>query len=138
MHLVNNMVDHGIEYPYEREAIQKPQEGRIELVITIEKTTMVLEFHDDGRGINPREIERVAREKGLIPEDRSLQNSELFDLLFLDGFTTRKEASTVSGRGVGLAAIQAEVAKLGGTIEVRSRLGKGSSFEITVPLAAKA
>ncbi len=137
IHLVNNMVDHGIEYPYEREAIQKPPEGRIQLAISMEKAAMILEFRDDGRGINPREIELVAREKGLIPEGRSLQSSELFALLFADGFSTRKEASMTSGRGVGLAAVKAEVAKLGGAIEVRSKLGKGSSFEITIPLAAR-
>jgi two-component system chemotaxis sensor kinase CheA len=138
VHIVNNMVDHGIEYPYEREALQKNPEGRLELVISVEKGVMLLEFKDDGRGINPREIERIAREKGLIPEGRNLQNSELYDFLFFDGFSTRKEVTTVSGRGVGLAAVHAEVAKLGGTIEVRSRLGKGSSFELTIPLSANA
>jgi two-component system chemotaxis sensor kinase CheA len=138
VHIVNNMVDHGIEYPYEREALQKKTEGRIELSISVEKGVMLLEFKDDGRGINPREIEKAAREKGLLPEGRSLQNAELYDFLFLDGFSTRKEVSTISGRGVGLAAVQAEISKLGGSIEVRSRLGKGSSFELTIPLNANA
>jgi len=104
VHIVTNMVDHGIEYPYEREAIQKPPAGTVRLSIAIDKSTMILEFTDDGRGINPREIERIARDKGLIPAGRSLQNSELFALLFEDGFSTRKDITTTSGRGVGLAA----------------------------------
>jgi two-component system chemotaxis sensor kinase CheA len=137
VHIVNNMVDHGIEYPYEREAIQKQPEGRIELSITVEKSSLILEFQDDGRGINPREIERVARQRGLIPAGRSLQNSELYALLFEDGFSTRKDVTETSGRGVGLAAVKAEVTKLGGSIEVRSKLGKGTAFEITIPLSTR-
>jgi two-component system, chemotaxis family, sensor kinase CheA len=137
LHIVNNMVDHGIEYPYEREAMQKSPEGTLQLSISVEKGTMLLVFQDDGRGINTREIERIAKLRGLIPENRSMQNSELLALLFSDGFTTRNEVSSTSGRGVGLAAVRAEVSRLGGLIEIRSRLGKGTTFEISIPLAAK-
>ena len=90
IHIVNNMVDHGIEYPYERESIQKPPEGKLELSISVEKSTMVLVFQDDGRGINTREIERIAKMRGLIPENRSMQSSELLELLFADGFHDEK------------------------------------------------
>jgi len=132
------MVDHGIEYPYEREAIQKTPEGKLELHITVEKSTLNLVFQDDGRGINTREIERVAKMRGLIPEGRTLQSSELYALIFDDGFSTRKEVTSTSGRGVGLAVVRAEVLRLGGTIEVHSKLGKGTTFEITIPLSIKA
>jgi two-component system chemotaxis sensor kinase CheA len=137
IHIVNNMVDHGIEYPYERESIQKPPEGKIELTITVEKSALNLEFKDDGRGINPKEIEKVARHRELIPEGRTLQTSELYALLFEDGFTTRKEVSSTSGRGVGLAAVREVVNKMGGTIEIQSKLGKGTTFEIMIPLASR-
>ena len=131
------MVDHGIEYPFEREALQKTPEGTLSLSITVEKSQMHLVFQDDGRGINTREIERVAKQKGLVDEGRSLQSSELYALLFEDGFSTKNEVTTTSGRGVGLAAVRAEVQKLGGSIEVRSKLGKGTTFEIVIPLSAR-
>lgn len=135
IHIVNNMVDHGIEYPYERESMQKPPAGAVQLSIAVDKSTLVLEFADDGRGVNPREIERIAKERGLVPEGRSLQSSELYALLFEDGFSTRSEATTTSGRGVGLAAVRQEVKRLGGSIEVKSRLGKGCAFELSIPLS---
>ncbi len=134
LHIVNNMVDHGIEYPYEREALQNPPEGNIELIITIEKSLLVLEFSDDGRGLNPRIIEHTAKRKGLIDENRKMQNAELFNIIFKDGFTTRDEASMTSGRGIGLAAVKKVVTSLNGTIEVRSKLGKGTTFEIAIPM----
>lgn len=137
IHIVNNMVDHGIEYPYEREAIQKPPEGTLGLSINVEKSTLTLVFQDDGRGINTREVERVAKSRGLVPEGRSLQASEVYALLFEDGFSTKGDVSPTSGRGVGLAAVRAEVSRLGGSIEVRSKLGKGTAFEISIPLTSQ-
>jgi two-component system, chemotaxis family, sensor kinase CheA len=133
-HIVNNMVDHGIEFPYERDAVQKPPVGTVQLDITFDKSSLTLRFSDDGRGINPREIEKVGRERGLIHEGTSPSNSELFALLFEDGFSTRKEATMTSGRGVGLAALREEARKLGGSVEISSKLGKGSVFTIKVPL----
>jgi len=103
----------------------------------VEKSSLVLVFQDDGRGINTREIERVARQRGLIPEGRSLQASELVALIFSDGFSTRSEVSDTSGRGIGLAAVREEVVRLGGTIEAKSKLGKGTTFEIVIPISAK-
>ncbi|MBN2651727.1 MAG: Hpt domain-containing protein [Spirochaetales bacterium] len=134
IHLVNNMVDHGIEFSFEREAVQKYPVGKIELIISADKNHFTLEFKDDGRGINLKEIEHVALEKGLIKPDKKYSQSEIMDLLFESGFSSRSEASKVSGRGLGLAAVKHEVTKLGGTIEVRSRLGKGTVFEIVIPL----
>lgn len=137
IHIVNNMVDHGIEYPFEREAMQKMPEGTLSLSISVEKSNVHLVFQDDGRGINTREIERIAKQRGLVPEGRSLQSSELYALLFEDGFSTKTEVTATSGRGVGLAAVREEVQKLGGSIEIRSKLGKGTAFEITIPLSTK-
>ena len=137
IHIVKNMVDHGIEFPYERESIQKQPEGSVELFITVDKSSMILEFRDDGRGLNPRAIERTAKEKGIIAQDRSLQNSELFALLFEDGFSTRKETTLTSGRGVGLSAVREVVRNLGGSIELRSKLGKGTTIVIEIPLTGR-
>ncbi|MDC7124946.1 MAG: ATP-binding protein [Spirochaetales bacterium] len=135
IHIVNNMVDHGIEYPFEREALQKTPEGKIRLTITVERNKMSLEFKDDGRGINPIAVEKKARSLGLIENNRSMQNSEIYALLLNDGFSTRETATDTSGRGVGLAAVNESVSKLGGSIEIRSKTGKGTTFELMVPLS---
>lgn len=137
IHIVNNMVDHGIEYPYEREAVQKLPAGKIELDIDAGKSEIAISFSDDGRGINPREIEKIARERGLLEEGKSLSPSALLNLVFEEGFSTKGGASTVSGRGIGLAAVKAEVVKLGGTIEAKSKIGKGTTFDIVIPLVGK-
>ncbi len=133
-HIINNMLDHGIEYPYERESLQKTPEGSIILNITVNKKSISLEFSDDGRGINTRIIEKKAKDSGLIAQDQTLHTSELYSLLFADGFSTRQDVDITSGRGVGLASVKQEVDKLGGSIEVSSKIGKGSTFEIIIPI----
>lgn len=137
LHLVNNIVDHGIELSYEREAVQKRPMGKIELYIAFSKSQILMEFKDDGRGINPKEIEFYAKKNGLIDSEQKLTNFQLINLIFDEGFSTRTEASTTSGRGIGLSVVKSEIEKLGGTIEVQSRLGKGSTFEIMIPSGNK-
>lgn len=134
IHLVNNMVDHGIEYTYEREAHQKDPAGNLEIRLDRGPDSLIMVFIDDGRGVSVTEIEKLCREKGLIkPEDKPNPQT-ILQYLFHDGFSTRKEVSEISGRGVGLAAVRAEVQKLGGTIEVHSKIGQGTEFEIFLPL----
>lgn len=133
VHLVNNMIDHGIEYAYEREAFQKIPAGKIELHISVDKTHIILEFKDDGKGINAKDLAERAIEKGLMERGKRYAESEVLKLVFVDGFSTKKDASMVSGRGIGLSVVKKEVERLGGTIDVRSRLGKGTVFEITLP-----
>lgn len=134
IHLVNNMVDHGIEYPYEREAVQKMPEGQLELYIGISKTHITMEFKDDGRGVNTKAVEKAARDKGWLEEGRKYTQQELLQMIFKSSFSTRSQADTTSGRGIGLSAVAEEVTQLGGAIEVQSRLGKGTVFEITLPI----
>lgn len=133
VHLINNMIDHGIEYAYEREAYQKIPAGKLELLISVDKTHILLEFKDDGKGINAKDLAERAMEKGKIERGKKYAESEILKLVFVDGFSTKKDASMVSGRGIGLSVVKKEVERLGGTIDVRSRLGKGTVFEIALP-----
>jgi two-component system chemotaxis sensor kinase CheA len=138
VHIVNNMVDHGIEYTYEREAHQKPAAGTLAIVIDHSSESLSLLFRDDGRGVSAAEVERIAREKGLLTGDQPLPPQAILEFLFHDGFSTRSEVSQVSGRGVGLAAVKEEVVKLGGTIRVNTKVGHGTEFEILLPLKTAA
>lgn len=134
VHIINNMVDHGIELPYVREAQGKNPEGSLKLNISREATSVVLEFVDDGQGISLPEVEARAREKGLLAPGDQPSPREILQLLFEPGFSTRNEATEVSGRGIGLSAVRQEAEKLGGRIEVQSKLNSGTTFEIILPI----
>jgi two-component system chemotaxis sensor kinase CheA len=135
VHIVNNMVDHGIELPYQRENQGKPPEGTLKLNIVRGETSVVLEFIDDGQGISVPEVEARAVEKGLLAQGTSLPPREVMQFLFAPGFSTRTEVTEVSGRGIGLSAVREEAERLGGRIEVQSKLHSGTNFEIILPLA---
>lgn len=134
VHIVNNMVDHGIEPAYERENSGKPAEGNLSLKATEDHGALTITFADDGRGIDPEAVLKSARAKGLVPEDRNPAVREIYQLLFADGFSTRTEVTETSGRGVGLAAVREAVSELGGRIEIESRKGFGTTFELVIPL----
>jgi len=134
VHIVNNMVDHGIELPYIREAQGKTPEGHLKLNIVRESNSVILEFSDDGQGISLPEVESRAKEKGLLTPDAQPSPREVYQLLFAPGFSTRDEATEVSGRGIGLAAVRQEAERLGGRIEVQSKLNSGTTFEIILPI----
>jgi len=134
VHIVNNMVDHGIELPYVREAQGKPPEGRLVLNLVRESRSVVIQFIDDGQGISLPVIEARGRSLGLVASDAVLSPRDILQLLFLPGFSTREEASEVSGRGVGLAAVRQEAERLGGRLEVQTKPGAGTTFEIILPL----
>lgn len=138
VHLVNNMVDHGIEFGYEREAHGKAPAGNLGIRILSEGNVLHLRFTDDGRGIDVDEVVRIAKERQLVQPDAVLDEATALQFLFCDGFSTRSEVSEVSGRGVGLAAVREEVDKLGGTITVSTSPGKGSSFTISLPVRSMA
>jgi two-component system chemotaxis sensor kinase CheA len=135
VHIVNNMVDHGIELPYVRENQGKPSEGTLRLNIVRGDASVVLEFIDDGQGISVPEVEARAVEKGLLAQGTSLPPREVLQFLFAPGFSTRTEVTEVSGRGIGLSAVREETERLGGQIEVQSKLNSGTTFEIILPLA---
>ena len=136
-HLVRNQVDHGIELPHEREAAGKGPKGLIQIHISREAGGLFLVFSDDGRGINLEKVEARAREKGLLAPGEKATQEKLLDLLFVPGFSTADEVTELSGRGVGLDAVRREVLRLGGTLTVNTRPGKGTSFDILIPVKTK-
>ena len=133
-HLVRNMVDHGIELPAEREAKGKPAVGTLGIDIAAADGELVFTFSDDGRGVQLDKVERRARELGLLKSGETASPRELLALIFRDSLSTSASVSHVSGRGVGLAAVQEAVRKMGGRIAVKSSADRGTVFTISVPL----
>jgi two-component system chemotaxis sensor kinase CheA len=135
LHLIRNAADHGIEPPEERVARGKPAEGRILLAASRERNTVVLRVTDDGRGIDRGKILAKARHEGIAATDlEALSDDMLVRVLARPGFSTAQAVSGVSGRGVGVDVAMTRVRAMGGTLEVRSELGGGSTFAIRVPL----
>mgnify|MGYP000908794546 CR=1 FL=1 len=136
VHLVRNSVDHGIELPEVREANGKPRTGRVVLAAEQEGDHILLTISDDGAGMDPNKLRRIAVEKGLYDEDTAarLSDVEAFNLIFAPGFSTKKEISDVSGRGVGMDVVKTKISQLNGTVEIQSTLGAGTRFIIKVPL----
>jgi two-component system chemotaxis sensor kinase CheA len=135
LHLIRNAADHGIEPPEQRITAGKSAEGRILLSATRERNTVALRVVDDGRGIDRERILVKARQEGMAgAEVDNLTDDLLVRVLARPGFSTAKTVSGVSGRGVGVDVAMTRVRALGGTLEVRSELGRGSTFLIRVPL----
>lgn len=135
LHLIRNAADHGIEPPEQRTSAGKPAEGRILLSATRERNTVALRVVDDGRGIDRERILAKARREGVATGDLdTLTDDLLVRVLARPGFSTATTVSGVSGRGVGVDVAMTRVRALGGTLEVRSELGRGSTFLIRVPL----
>jgi two-component system, chemotaxis family, sensor kinase CheA len=134
LHLIRNAADHGIEKPEQRVAGGKPEEGRILLSATRERNTVALRVVDDGRGIDREAILAKARREGAAPEADELTDDLLVRVLARPGFSTAQTVSGVSGRGVGVDVAMTRVRALGGTLEVRSELGRSTTFLIRVPL----
>ncbi|MEX0304525.1 MAG: chemotaxis protein CheA [Leisingera sp.] len=133
-HILRNAVDHGIEKPEDREAAGKPKVGEIRLSASHRSGSVCIEIKDDGAGVNRPRVKQIAIEKGLIPENAELTDSEIDNLLFAPGFSTAKEVSNLSGRGVGMDVVKNAVTGLGGRINISSTPGKGSTFTIILPL----
>jgi two-component system chemotaxis sensor kinase CheA len=134
MHIIRNAIDHGLESPDERRAAGKPERGAVKLWASQKGNHVVIEVHDDGRGVDTEGVRRKAIEKGLITATQVLSEEEIFDLLFMPGFSTRDEVSDLSGRGVGMDVVKNNIAALSGMIEVKSQAGQGSSMIITLPI----
>jgi two-component system chemotaxis sensor kinase CheA len=134
VHLVRNAVDHGIEYSNVRLANGKSESGSISLNAFHQGGNIVIEISDDGGGINREAVLNKAIEKGLIDNNATLTDSQVFDLLFEPGFSTAKEVSDISGRGVGMDVVKRNIQSLGGRIQVESQEGKGSKFKVILPL----
>jgi two-component system chemotaxis sensor kinase CheA len=135
LHLIRNAADHGIEAPEQRLAAGKPAEGRILLSATRERNSVALRVTDDGRGIDRKLILAKARREGGAGEEvDTLTDDLLVRVLARPGFSTAETVSGVSGRGVGVDVAMTRVRALGGTLEVRTEVGRGSTFLIRVPL----
>ena len=134
MHLVRNAIDHGLETTSEREAAGKPNMGRLSLHAYHDSGHIVIEVSDDGRGLSRDKILKKAIERGLIPGDANLSDSEVNQLIFLPGFSTADKVTDISGRGVGMDVVKRNIESLRGSVQVRSAAGKGATFEIRLPL----
>jgi len=133
-HLLRNALDHGIETPEEREAAGKARQGTIHLSAGHRSGRIVIEISDDGRGINRAKVLAKAEERGLIAPSASLSDEEIDGLIFLPGFSTAENVSSISGRGVGMDVVKRNMQALGGRITVESRFGAGSRFNLSLPL----
>ncbi|MEG4225946.1 hybrid sensor histidine kinase/response regulator [Microcoleus sp. N9_B2] len=136
IHLVRNAFDHGIEMPEVRKASGKPASGQIEIEARHQGGQTIITVADDGKGIDPEIIRRKIVTKGLATEEQAQEFSiaELYDFLFWPGFSTTEGVSDLSGRGVGLDVVRTNLRTVRGTVKVDSRLGKGTSFIIKLPL----
>lgn len=134
VHIVRNSIDHGLEPSDERVKAGKKEAGKIRLRAMQRGNNVVIEVSDDGRGIRPERIIEKAVEKNLIEPDAQLTLREVYDLMFLPGFSTKESVSEVSGRGVGLDIVRDKAASLGGFVEVSSKVGDGTKFSLTLPI----
>jgi len=136
MHLIRNAIDHGIELPSVRAAAGKPEVGTIKVDAFQQGNRVIVTVSDDGGGIDEDRVGQVAISRGLVSEDdvEDMTVSELRNLLFLPGMSTREQATELSGRGVGLDVVKTNIARLSGIIDVSSERGKGSQFSITLPI----
>ena len=135
-HLLRNAVDHGLELPEQRLAAGKSQVGHLRLEARHRSGRLLVSLADDGRGIDVDALRTKVVAKGLIAADMAvrLSSSELFDFLFLPGFSTRDEVTEISGRGVGLDVVQTMVHACGGSLQVSSEPGLGTRFELHLPV----
>jgi two-component system chemotaxis sensor kinase CheA len=135
VHLIRNAVDHGLEAPEERQAKGKDASGQLTLRALHEAGGVAIEVTDDGRGLDAGALKRKAVEKGLLTPEAAAGMSEeaAFQLVFLPGLTTAAKVTDVSGRGVGMDVVRSNVRNLQGTIEIRSKLGRGTTLLIKLP-----
>ena len=136
VHLLRNVLDHGIETPEERHKAGKPEEGHISLTAKHNAGKLTVIVADDGRGVDPESIRCRVVEQGLTTADvaAKLNTTELLEFLFLPGFSTRKTVTEISGRGVGLDIVMTMVREVGGTAEIASRPGEGMRVQLQLPL----
>ncbi len=136
IHMLRNSVDHGIEPPDQRESLGKPRQGTIRLSARHEENHILIEIEDDGKGMDPTHLREAAVRKGILTRDAAerLSDREALNLIFAPGFSTAKEVTEVSGRGVGMDIVRSNVQRVGGIVEVDSTPGKGTRFSIRLPL----
>lgn len=134
VHLVRNSLDHGIEMPEDRIAKGKPEMGTVHLNAYHKGGNIIIEISDDGKGLPADKLLSKAVERGLVSPDANLTESQIYDLIFLPGFSTAEKLSDVSGRGVGMDVVRKNIQALGGGIEIESEMDVGTTFTIRLPL----
>lgn len=134
VHMIRNSVDHGIETTKEREKVGKNRCGEIHLKAYHQGGKIIVEIKDDGRGLDKNRIIEKARESDLITDDSKLTESEIYNMIFHPGFSTAKQVTDVSGRGVGMDVVKKAIEKLRGRVEIKTKSGQGSTFLISLPL----
>jgi two-component system, chemotaxis family, sensor kinase CheA len=133
-HLVRNSADHGLEPPEERLDNNKPELGTIRLNAFHEGGNICITVEDDGRGLNREKILAKAVKQGLIAENEKVPDDQIWPLIFKPGFSTAEKVTDVSGRGVGMDVVKRNIEGLGGTVTIKTALGKGSTFTLRLPL----
>jgi two-component system chemotaxis sensor kinase CheA len=135
-HLVRNSVDHGIELPEVRRQAGKDPAGTLTLRAFHEGGQVNIEISDDGAGLNVERIRKKAMEKGLVSAEQAarMEEREIFNLIFLPGFSTAEKVTNVSGRGVGMDVVRTNIERIGGTVDVQSRAGQGTTIRVKIPL----
>ena len=134
IHMIRNSADHGIEATDRRIADGKPRAGTITLRAFHQGGFIVIQIQDDGKGLVPDRILAKAVERGLVKPDNSLDEQEIFELIFAPGFSTAEQITDVSGRGVGMDVVRRNIEKMRGKIEIQSVAGAGTTFTLFVPL----
>lgn len=134
VHLIRNCIDHGIESPALREAAGKPRQGTVRLSATHSGACVLIRIADDGAGLDGAVIREKAVERGLMAADAELPENEVFAMIFTPGFSTARQVTSVSGRGVGMDVVKRSIDALRGSIEISSRRGVGTTITLKLPL----
>jgi len=134
VHLVRNSLDHGLEKPEVRRAAGKSETGTLHLNAYHQSGNIVIEIIDDGAGLPKDKILKKAKERGLIGDERNLPDEKIYELIFMPGFSTAEKVTDVSGRGVGMDVVRKNIKSLGGTVEIASKEGQGTTITIRLPL----
>lgn len=134
VHLLRNAVDHGIESPGERQTAGKNSQGNIHLSASYSGAQVLIKIKDDGAGMDPEKIRNKAIEKGIISKEAKLSDKDSFFLIFEPGFSTAKEVTNVSGRGVGMDVVKKSIENLRGSVDIESKAGEGTTLTIKLPL----
>ena len=135
-HIIRNAIDHGIESPVERIKKGKPEDGALVMSAFHESGHVIIEIHDDGAGIDVAAVKEKAVAKGLVRPDQvdTLSEGEVMNLIFMPGFSTSEKVSNISGRGMGMDVVRANLEKVGGTIDLQTREGQGTTLKVKIPL----
>ena len=133
-HIVRNSISHGIEFGDERRIQEKSEKGKIVVTVSSEMGEIDIKVKDDGAGLNLKKIKKRAKESGLLDESKNYSENEIFQMIFLPGFSTVDEINKISGRGVGLDIVKTVVESMNGKVNVSSLEGKCTEFRIKIPI----